>query len=1366
MALEKRIIASFITVLALIATLALALCACPPSAHADENESAASGLQGAWHTWRPNPGDTIDISGASANTTIQIDKAGEYRLTGKSTNVRVVINPSEGQTITVKLANGLNIDPSITSNVGVRTAAIEIGESKGATVKLVSEPGAETYFGSYLLCPAIRKEGTQTKLVLETEDPSNPGTIEAHASPSSNSAGIGSVYVLQPIPSRLGVTGNIEINSGYVVADGGSDAAGIGGGARQAAKGITINGGRVEATGLDGGAGIGGGLSCSGKNITINGGTVNAVSGGTGDLAGTGAGIGGGYKDSTYAEDDPCSENIRINGGDVTAISLGDGSGNGGSGIGAGQGAWARSIYITGGTVSAQGAGRGSGIGAGGDSSATDIYISGGNVLAIGGTFEDFGEPRSSAGIGGNFWWKYTGVGKRTSYPMNIVISGGVVNAIGAVGIGSSVNWDAYWDGLDPTWDGKYSDTKVTISGGTVTASSTLSSPGTAIGNVNDMGNCTTTITGGSVQATVLANGSTSAGKVSGAVNKWGEAVSKTTVTINGATNNTRITDLDQMGTAHADTPYGMKDVYTSGNRLYPWIHSGNSVTSAVDSSDAIYTGKVAAGESGTLSNGPNVVLRANGTSSAAGYTDGTAYARSYATSLSNIVQPTAPGKLILAGYGTAADPTAADAKLVANADGSLMRSVEGYTDDNGRWIHQMDSSGKATLYAWWDEPAYTIAFDANVPATASTQVSGSMDAVTAKIGQSVVLQACGFSLPGYQFAGWNTKADGTGDAYRNASTVLNLSQDDGTTATLYAQWEPLSYDIVMKAENQEETISAPFDEPVELKWPGSSLGKTIVGWEGYGFGSFYADGSKVTNICGLNPDGTLANHSVALNAVVADDGMAYLTITNDGEGVALSDPSSQITLTDKTGTEFQPNWARVEDGVYATEPNASSQPDTALLPNGTYAVSIEGWDTRQATIAIQNGAGMLALEYFTVTVASDDHAQAWIADPSSGDPVQSVGKRLAGDTVEIGASVESGYSFESWTAGGIEPAVWDPSTANQTITLTGPVALQAHPAANVYQVKFCPNADDATGSMSAQDMVYGEPQNLFANGFSRDGYDFAGWTTTLSWEGTLYADGENVQDLATKNGAAVTLYAQWNPHAYYVHFDPNGADTVDTSVTLDQKFFHGISQELLPCEFNLEGFHFLGWNTEADGSGTQFADKATVSENLSDIDGGSVTLYAQWERDYYTVLFDANGGTGAMDPQKVEIGMGEPLDTCQFVREGYEFAGWNTAPDGSGADYQSGVALEEDLAAAGGQVTLYAQWNEEPESGQINPDDDPNGNPNGNASQDQDELAASQAQEKLAQTGDSATGVFSALAALAVAACVAAAGAWRRARR
>ena len=265
MALAKRIIASSITVLVFVAAFAFALCACPLGAYADEDKAATSadagsvgsGLQGSWADWRPNPGDTIDVSKAYWNTTIHIEKAGVYRLVGQSENVRVLISAPQGQTITVKLADGLNIDPSITSNIGVRTAAIEIAENKGSTVKLVSEAGSSSYFGSYLLCPAIRKDGTQTKLVFETEDPANPGSIAANASYSSGSAGIGSVFVLSYIAT--GTTGNIEINSGRVVAKGGNGGAGIGGGCRGNAQNITINGGIVEAEGVDGGAGIGGG---------------------------------------------------------------------------------------------------------------------------------------------------------------------------------------------------------------------------------------------------------------------------------------------------------------------------------------------------------------------------------------------------------------------------------------------------------------------------------------------------------------------------------------------------------------------------------------------------------------------------------------------------------------------------------------------------------------------------------------------------------------------------------------------------------------------------------------------------------------------------------------------------------------------------------------------------------------------------------------------------------------------------------------------------------------------------------------------------------------------------------------------------
>lgn len=1257
---SMRIVASLTT--AFLAALAVVLCLIVPMSFAVEDTETAvdvsetdldgSGVGGAWHNWRPNPGDTVDVSKAGWNTTVHIDKAGEYRLVGQSTNVRVVISAPEGQTVTVKLADGLRIDPSIKSNIGVRTAAIEIAENKNSTVKLVSESGSSSYFGSYLLCPAIRKDGTQTKLVFETEDPGNPGTITAHASHSSGSAGIGSVYVLMFTFS--GTTGNIEVNSGKVVAQGGNGAAGIGGGCRGHAQNITINGGIVEAKGDGGGAGIGGGWGCNGKDITINGGTVTA----TGEEGG--AGIGGGRSYYGPADWIASGENIHINGGNVTAkatVSDGAGIGSGGDGN-------TRGIYITGGTVYAEGSGDGSGIGSGGSSSgATDINISGGDITAIGGKGNNIVKSSESAGIGGYFYCSYKD-GKVEKVWTNIVISGGTVNATGKIGIGT----------IKSTYVSKYDkhETTITISGGTITAKGIDNHQD--IGDYNSSSGCTTIITGGSINAS----------KVRNPVDKWGESVSKTTVAIDGAADGTCVSSIDLYGTAHASTPYGTKDVRTIGDQVYPWIHSGNSVTSAVDEDGGIYTGKVDAGKSGKLSKTPNIVLDANGPDGSTGFADGSAYARSYVASLSNLAAPTGPDKWTIVGYGTTADPEAADAKLVADADGSLKSGVDGYTDEDGRWVHQ----GSATLYAWWHEPTYTVIFDANVPATASTQVSGGMDAITVPLGGEAKLSQVGYSLPGYAFIGWNTEADGSGVQYVNAATVSGLSQDDGATVTLYAMWRPLTYSIVLSVGSQTQTVSVGFDEPVALVWNDTIPdNESIVGWEGRGLGSFYAYGSKVVNLCGLNDDGTLASDEVVLNAVLADDGVAYITITDNGRGVDL-DPLS-ITLTDGE-TSYAPFNRTGCDGVYATE---SGNP----VPDGSYTVSIDGWDTRDATIEITDGFGMLSLEYFTVEVEADDHASAWIVDPATGEHVDRITKRLAGDKIGIGASAEAGYSFESWTAGGVVPS-WDPSVADQAITLNGPAVLQVHPAANVYTVVFDANADDATGGMESQDMVYGEPQDLFANGFSREGYDFAGWTTTPEWTGTLYADGGRVQDLSAEDGATVTLYAQWSPWPYFVHFDPNGAGTVDPDEALDQRFFHDQEQALMPCPFGLEGFHFTGWNTKADGSGEQFADEATVSENLTDEDGGSVTLYAQWERDYYTVIFDANGGEGEMGPQRVEIGLAESLDSCSFEREGYVFAGWNTAPDGSGVSYQPGAALEEDLAEAGGQVTLYAQWEESPE--------------------------------------------------------------------
>lgn len=78
----------------------------------------------------------------------------------------------------------------------------------------------------------------------------------------------------------------------------------------------------------------------------------------------------------------------------------------------------------------------------------------------------------------------------------------------------------------------------------------------------------------------------------------------------------------------------------------------------------------------------------------------------------------------------------------------------------------------------------------------------------------------------------------------------------------------------------------------------------------------------------------------------------------------------------------------------------------------------------------------------------------------------------------------------------------------------------------------------------------------------------------------------------------------------YTVTFDPNLG-----SGNMAQQSYEANTDYQLPANsFYLFAKKFVGWNTKADGSGTPYADGATVS-NLANV-GENVTLYAQWEDD------------------------------------------------------------------------------------------------------------------------------------------------------
>ena len=122
------------------------------------------------------------------------------------------------------------------------------------------------------------------------------------------------------------------------------------------------------------------------------------------------------------------------------------------------------------------------------------------------------------------------------------------------------------------------------------------------------------------------------------------------------------------------------------------------------------------------------------------------------------------------------------------------------------------------------------------------------------------------------------------------------------------------------------------------------------------------------------------------------------------------------------------------------------------------------------------------------------------------------------------------------------------------------------------------------------------------------------------------------------------------------------------------------------------EGKKFVGWNTEADGSGITYTDQAVfrmISTASDDVNGSDkqMVLYAQWEDlPRVTVSLDANGG--AVEPNdKTVIYTGTYGELPVPTREGYDFEGWFTQKeDGEKVEDTTVVATTE-------EHTLYAHW-------------------------------------------------------------------------
>ena len=182
--------------------------------------------------------------------------------------------------------------------------------------------------------------------------------------------------------------------------------------------------------------------------------------------------------------------------------------------------------------------------------------------------------------------------------------------------------------------------------------------------------------------------------------------------------------------------------------------------------------------------------------------------------------------------------------------------------------------------------------------------------------------------------------------------------------------------------------------------------------------------------------------------------------------------------------------------------------------------------------------AGTKKITTTTFTVAYD--ANGGVKAP---DAVTVTSDRTA--TVSGKANMtRKGYTFKAWNTkadgNGTEVKAGDKLESGTT--------LYAQWEANTYKVSF--SANGGTGTMEKMSFTYDEAKTLTANGFTREGYEFLGWSLTANG-GVQYQDKQNVKNL-TESGT-VTLYAVWAKELYNINGTIKSAQTGDITLQLVQ---------------------------------------------------------------------------------------------------------------------------------------------------------------------------------------------------------------------
>lgn len=619
-------------------------------------------------------------------------------------------------------------------------------------------------------------------------------------------------------------------------------------------------------------------------------------------------------------------------------------------------------------------------------------------------------------------------------------------------------------------------------------------------------------------------------------------------------------------------------------------------------------------------------------------------------------------------------------------------------------WYEASDFSGSAlgntysptqtrTIYAKWTVLQSTITFNANdgtgSPATSTQSVNN---------GVATALTSNSFTRTGYTFAGWNTLANGTGTNYTNQQSVT-LSGN----LTLYAKWTANTYTVTYTY-NGADGGTRPTTDSFTVG--GSAITLPTPSRLGFVFGGWYAEVGLSTLIGAAG-----ASYSPTADATI------YARWTNT---LIVDLDATNLSSYSGTGT----TWTNIAPGASP----ASATLDSAAMYSSQFGGVMNTNSNRKATtesksLTLDNSVGYTMevwVRFNAVNtaqgVASYDGNSKYInfyKPSNAGMRWEVSGSNAITDTTVVAAN--TWYHFvgtcknntavlyrngvqaisstgrtcttsqnSAFLVGNIQGIQMDGSVSLfrfYTSALTADEVLTRYNATKsrtTFTVTY--NYDSADGGNSTASATY-------ANGDSaivlptptKTNNTFAGWYSDAGKTLLVGNAGSNY----TPSGAnsAITLYAKWTGNTSTVTFNAN--DGSGSPATSTQSISNGVATALTANAFTRTGYTFAGWNSLANGTGTNYTNQQSVTLT------GNLTLYAKWTANTYTVTYTYNNADGGTRPATDSFTVGGAAVTLPTpTHTGYTFAGWygeiglSTLIGNAGASYSPTA-----------NVTIYAKW-------------------------------------------------------------------------